>query len=78
MEAENAIAVQGRYDVPGAASAGRGVGRPSPYDRPVPSGRGGALRGVPTRGALRGRGGNIKGPMSKHISFHYVATAAGT
>jgi hypothetical protein len=72
MEAENAIAVQGRYDVPGAAPAGRGAGRPSPYDRPVPAGRGAAMRGLPSRGALRGRGGNIKGPMGKHISFYCV------
>lgn len=65
MEAENAIAIQGRYDVPGGGgmSAGRG-GRPSPYDRPMGGGRGGV--GMRGRGGMGGgmrRGGNLKGSM---------------
>lgn len=58
LEAESAIALQGKY-VPGvgATGGGGGGGRPTPYDRS----RGRGMRG--TRGAARGRGGNIKGVM---------------
>lgn len=59
LEAENAIAIQGRYDVPNMGGGGRGGARPSPYDRP--NVRGGMSRGAgAVRGAARGGRGGIK------------------
>ena len=64
LEAESAIAMQGKY-IPGVGASGGA--RPTPYDR-----RGCGMRGA--RGA-RGRGvGNIKGLMGMYVfknhSFH--------
>lgn len=58
LEAESAIAMQGKY-IPGVGASGGG--RPTPYDR-----RGRGMRGA--RGvAGRGRGvGNIKGLMGMY------------
>jgi len=57
LEAESAIAMQGKY-IPGVGASGGG--RPTPYDR-----RGGrGMRGAMRAGAGRARGaGNIKGMM---------------
>jgi len=60
LEAESAIAMQGKY-IPGVGATGGAYGRPTPYDR-----RGGrGMRGV--RGMGRGRGGNIKGMMGTYV-----------
>jgi len=68
MEAENAIAIQGRYDIPGGPMAARG-GRPGPYDRPMAGGRGG-MRGMRGGGMMRGgRGGNLKGVLGSYNSY---------
>lgn len=58
MEAESAIAMQGKY-IPGVgATGGAGGGRPTPYER---------SRGRGMRGSMRGRGaGNIKGVMAHY------------
>jgi len=58
MEAESAIAMQGKY-IPGVgATGGAGGGRPTPYER---------SRGRGMRGSMRGRGaGNIKGVMGMY------------
>jgi len=59
LEAESAIAMQGKY-IPGVGASGGS--RPSPYDRQGGRGmRGGML------GATRARGaGNIKGMMGQY------------
>jgi hypothetical protein len=71
MEAENAIAIQGRYDVPSMGGGGRGGARPSPYDRP--NVRGGMARGTGAmRGITRGGRGGIKsltGWLWRYINF---------
>jgi len=61
LEAESAIAMQGKY-IPGVGASGGG--RPTPYDR-----RGRGMRGMRgVGGASRGRGaGNIKGMMGMYM-----------
>jgi len=58
MEAESAIAMQGKF-IPGVGATGGAGGRPTPYDR-----RGRGMSGMRGARGSRGRGtGNIKGVM---------------